>query len=731
MPAGSPRAQAADRAAPARAAAPAHAALVAALALGIPAVGWAVAPTPGLVSMVFGDESAATADDARAALFNPAAASLRYPSEFVFAWERARPRGEVNHLLFARDGFAARVTRIKDSTEFFGASFARGSSERLRVGLGPTWLLDPRTHQVATDWRLGALTRPTPWLSLGGVAEHLFQSDFQSRRLGRAYDLAVGLRPLALARPVAHTLGTDLTLSADAVVPEDGEWSQTRVRVAVALEPRAGVLLRAAFQDHRGVQIGVGLEGVRGGLHARQAYRDGSRSSETYSVSIHEGEDASALASRGERRVAAVRVSGDLADERRDLPPAGGAGETTPVAPIHDQLERALADPLTRGVLLDVGDTSNLAQIEELRGRVAELRAKGKPVVAYLERGGTRGDLYLASDCDRIVTTPRATFDALARRADPAAPRKSPTDDRLLRQERELLVAAVSAARGLDHERSKALLDGPIGTASTAQRAGLVDSIGYREEALDALAGMCGLRTGPRVIGLECPRAARREWRVPTRVAVVYASGVIGSATLTREIESAFGRRGVRAVVLRIESPGGSALACDLVDHALSRMKRQTAKPLVISMGGIAAGGGYHIALRGDRLLADRFTRTGAIAAPADEASRALVAEVAEMRRLKSAAVDSAAGGRQWMGDGALAHGLVDEIGGLDRAIAEARRLAHIPAGEKIAIAEYRGPVADARERLEGYGPRALRGHPARLPESAGPLEWVDDEPAP
>jgi len=91
------------------------------------------------------------------------------------------------------------------------------------------------------------------------------------------------------------------------------------------------------------------------------------------------------------------------------------------------------------------------------------------------------------------------------------------------------------------------------------------------------------------------------------------------------------------------------------VDDALARMKGLTAKPLVVSMGGIAGSGGYHIALRGDRLLADRLTRTGAIGAPTDEASRAFVAEVAEARRLKPAAVDSAAGGRMWMGDSALA----------------------------------------------------------------------------
>src|SRR5207244_533799 len=103
---------------------------------------------------------------------------------------------------------------------------------------------------------------------------------------------------------------------------------------------------------------------------------------------------------------------------------------------------------------------------------------------------------------------------------------------------------------------------------------------------------------------------ARREWTVPTRIAVVYAAGAIetgssgndlllgpfmGSETVSRQIERAFRNPRVEAVVLRVESPGGSSLGSDLIHHAIMRIKRETGKPLIVSMGGAAASGGYNI----------------------------------------------------------------------------------------------------------------------------------------
>ena len=150
---------------------------------------------------------------------------------------------------------------------------------------------------------------------------------------------------------------------------------------------------------------------------------------------------------------------------------------------------------------------------------------------------------------------------------------------------------ALCADRGLARERVLGLLDGRPWRAEDLAAAGLVDSAGYREDALALLGGLCGMGEKPRTVSLAKRPPARREWTVPSPVAVVYAQGGIetgrsggdllfgpslGSATLIEQLERAFRRREVKAVVLRVESPGGSALASDLIHHATLRLKRET-----------------------------------------------------------------------------------------------------------------------------------------------------------
>ncbi|MBI5711735.1 MAG: S49 family peptidase [Candidatus Eisenbacteria bacterium] len=781
----------------------------------------AAAPSPDPQVLLYGNESAATADDARGLLFNPAAVGVRYPSELFVSWTRWGPKRELNNQVLALGGFALQAQRLRDSSQAYGFSLAAGG-ERLRWGSTSAWLVDAHTHEIEADHRIGLLSRPAPWLSCAYVLDHLTQPVFRYQRLSRLHTLAVGLRPLALSRPLAHGWGTRLTLTGDVTMVEDGEWRQSRVRVGGELELLPGLMLRGAVEDHRGLHVGFGLRGPRLGLHAQSASVDGAHRYDTYGASLHSGEDASIFASPALRRVAVVRAGGRLGDDALSGVSLLGAENTTPVKPLRDQLERALDDPLTRGVLLDLRGVSNMAQIEELRPRVEKLRRAGKPVVAYFENGGGRGDFYLAGVCDRIVATPEAEFGALGLRVErryyrqllaswgvrmdrtsygkyksafrnfsvdstPAPDREA--IERSLDVQQELFVSALTADRKLDRARLLGVLDGRMWSTSDLQSAGLVDSVGYRDDALRALGRLCGLGEKPRTVDLRRARTARREWTVPERIAVVYASGGIdvgrsgndlltgpfmGSETVTAQIESAFRTPGVKAVVLRVESPGGSAVASGVVHHATARMKRETGKPLVVSMGGVAASGGYYISSRADRIFADRFTRTGSIGvlqikpslegwyrrhdvrqdafdrgdkmwgwsqgrdwtpeaqAIADSATlrfyRSFVGIVAEDRKLPEDQVDAVAQGRVWLGEDALERRLVDQIGGLDDAIAEARRRAGIPEGEKIRLREYRRPRPGFLQRLVGSAVSDAWERTMRLPEPGTMLYRADDE---
>lgn len=781
------------------------------------------APAPPQPTLIYGNDSAAFCDGARGMLFNPAAIGVRYPLELLLTSARSGNRSlEIRDGVLAWGGLGLRAQRVRHETETYGVGVA-GGDERLRLGLTWEWIEDARTREVEADHALGALARPHPWLSLGAVVNHASQPVFRGGVLSRTYTLALGIRPLALSRPIAAGWGTRLTFTSDCVVPEGGGWGKTRVRIGGELEPIPGLMLRGAVEDHGGLHLALGVSAPQAGLHSRTARAHGRHRDDTHALSFHAGEEPTAFAGAAARRVAVVRVGGELGDDALAGVSLYGTVSTTPVRPIHRQLERALEDPLTRGVLLEMRGATSMAQLEELRPRIARLRAAGKPVVAYLEHGGGRGDLLLAGACDRIVTSEEADFAALGLRVERRYWRRLlaawgvrvdrssygryksafrnlsvdsiPAPDREaiehnLDVSQELFVSTLSRDRGIPRERLLTLLDGRAWPAEDVRRAGLLDSIGYREDALRVLGALCRLGREPRTAKPEEP--AQRSWNTPSRVAVVYASGGIetggsgndlltgpfmGSETLAAQLESAFENPEVRAVVMRVESPGGSVLGSKLIAHAAERWKRKTGKPLIVSMGGVAASGGYAISLPGDRLFADRYTYTGSIGvltlkpsfegwlarhrvheddfergsfmrgwsyardwdaalqASADSAIRAtyhrFVADVSRHRGLSVEEVDRVAQGRVWMGEDARSRRLVDEIGGLEDAIAEARRRAGIPAGEKIRIAEYRRPEPPFFQRVIGRWVRDAWARSVHLPEPGALYYLSDVEEAP
>lgn len=765
-----------------------------------------------------GNESAAATDDAIGFLVNPAAGGIRYPAEIAFGFTEPVPDGPAagfGVLALGRIGLAHedRGGGHRRWTLALGGEEHRG----LRLGSRVQWLDAPGGGAVP-DWSAGFLSRPAPWLSLGGVGAHLLEPRVAGVRREREWTAAIALRPLGLDRARAHRLAPRLTLSADAIWREDDALDRARLRFGGELELAAGLALKAGA-TRGGWQAGVALLAPRSTLAARSAFdRDGARLATTWMASLHRGEERSALpGARG--RVATLVLGGPLADE----PAPGGLleGGTSSAGYVHRVLERALDDPRTRGVLLELRGVSGMAQLEELRPRIARLRAAGKPVVAFLEYGGGRGDLYLAAACDRIVTSEEAFFAGLGLRVERRSYRSalarhgitversaigryksawrsfsvdSTTDadeesiDHLLDRSQELFVAGVSGARGLDPARLVPALDGRAWHARDLAALGVVDSIGYREDALRILGRLAGLGPAPRAVDLARHPPAHRDWHVRRGVAIVYASGemmngrsandpvlgaVLGAETLSRTLESAFTRDDVAAVVLRIESPGGLVTAANLMHHAAARWKRETGKPLIVSMGRVAASGGYYLATAADHIVLNRHTATGSIGvvfikpslegfyakhgvrqefferggfmrgtslaadwdarlqAAADSAVartyEGFLRKVAEGRGLPPGEVRQAAEGRVWLGDDAVALRLADRIGGLDEAVREARRRAGIPEGERIAPVEYRRPRGTLIERLLGA---ALGGALERARGlAAGPAYRAGDTP--
>jgi protease-4 len=480
-----------------------------------------------------------------------------------------------------------------------------------------------------------------------------------------------------------------------------------------------------------------------------------------------------------------VRLAGDLPELPAPRLPFAAEGALG-LLELLRTLERAAGDPQIDGVLLRFSGASlGFSQALSLRRAVDAVRAAGKPVAAWAERldaheylvasaasrlwlapvgelflVGLRLDgLYLRGLLDRLDIAPEVIRIGSHKSAAEHFTRESMSAEE--REQLEALIddwfgelsARIAAGRTLDAEAVGALVDrGPF-RAAVAAEVGLSDGCLYPDElqaALEALTPVPpGDRPGPRRARLieaaayHALRARDVGWRplfreLP-RIAYVVAHGAIHRGSGARGIASNSVRRlletlgrddDVRGVVLRIDSPGGDGLASDLLWRAVSQLARE--KPVIASLGDVAASGGYYVACAADAIFAEAGTLTGSIGVvggkanleglyrrigiardavergaragmlsdargftPGERAAlrddmtalyTSFVARVAEGRQLSLPAVERAAQGRVWSGVRALSLGLVDALGGPLDALREARRRAGLREGERVLI---------------------------------------------
>ncbi len=455
----------------------------------------------------------------------------------------------------------------------------------------------------------------------------------------------------------------------------------------------------------------------------------------------------------------------------------------TRLSDIVEGLRRARGDDRVRALVAKVGGGRiGLARVQEIREAVTGFRESGKLAVAWAETFGefTHGNLpyYLATAFDRIYLQPSGSVgltgvaveqlflhDALAKvgigfesakrheyktAADSLTergftPPAREAAERLAASVAEQISAAIAERRGKTVADARALLDrGPF-LAADALAEGLVDTLAYRDEVYAEVRR----QAGPDAILQYVVRyqrghaLAQRARRLPNprerHVAVIYASGpirqgrssrgpagaAIGSDTITAALRAATADERARAIVLRVNSPGGSAVASDAIWREVVRT-RAAGKPVVVSMSDVAASGGYYISMAADAIVAQPGTLTGSIGvimgkpvvagaleragvttdsvaegaratmlAPThpftadewerinswlDAVYRDFIEKVAAGRRMPVDRVHEIARGRVWTGADAAGNGLVDELGGLRAATEIARRRAGLPA---------------------------------------------------
>lgn len=451
---------------------------------------------------------------------------------------------------------------------------------------------------------------------------------------------------------------------------------------------------------------------------------------------------------------------------------------------LRHALEAAATDPAVKTVVVEIlAPAIGLATAQEIHGLLRKIVAAKKRVVAVLSGDNvTVRDYLLASGAGEVVINPDSAMlmlgvaaggfflkNAIAKigveaqtlqwkeykgaaemfNREAMSPELRESLEAIISDWKTVLAESVAAARGLSVERARKLVGSGFMSVRAACEAGLADRAGYVE---DLRAELEPEDKEPKFVGLgrylrhvEYVRDGRRR----ARIALIHGLGPViageppaageflSGERVAEEIRNAAHDESVRAIVFRVNSPGGSAVGSDLVWRAVREAQRRQ-KPVVVSMGDVAGSGGYYVAMAADAIVAEPATITGSIGvvytkfsvadllrqigvgidvAKSDQISDALslarpmteaelaqlnqvvgelyanfTAKVAEGRKLDAGLTEEVARGRVWSGVAAKARGLVDELGGLGRAVEIARAKAGLAAEEAHELVLYPAP---------------------------------------
>jgi len=475
------------------------------------------------------------------------------------------------------------------------------------------------------------------------------------------------------------------------------------------------------------------------------------------------------------------------------------------VEQVWDSFRRAATDSRIHGILfephgLDIG----WGKMQEIHDEIVQFKKSGKPIVTFL-RSPTAREYYLASATDKIFISPedsldlkglaaesmffKQTLDKVGVKAEvihagkykdagdmltqtSMSPETREVLNAVLDQYYGNLIATVAEGRKKQPDAVRALIDDGPFLARDALSGGLIDSLGYEDQAIAEMQNRLKQSELKKISVKAYVKGVAPGSGGGHRIALIVGQGMItaGSGNETADDESFTGTgfikllkqvendSSIQGVIMRIDSPGGDAVASDDILHEAKNLSKK--KPLVISMGDEAASGGYYVAVTGDPIIAYPNTLTGSIgvifakftlrglfdkvgvdqqilmrgryadiessAVPLSDAARqklsgqidafyrAFVGHVAEGRKRPFDQIEPLAQGRVWVGAQAKDNGLVDQLGGLDRAIEVLKQQAHMPPSDRVTLVPYPGrrsvldllvsrsdPTAEVQMRLE------------------------------
>jgi protease-4 len=742
--------------------------------------------------------STAVTDDALSLRSNPAGLGVKRGPE-IFLLSYSRNGGfERNGAFFTRllgIGLGAEFVDeapVRYNRYYLGTGFDLGMG--IKFGFAYNWV---KHLDLDGGWNAGLLFRPNEKWSLGLTAINLNTPRLYSPvpangeavingslntvqgKIYPRYNIGVGLRPVE----------EKLTLSVDVSFLKDefhdyGDSLDLTLRAEY--EPFAGLYLNLEDKPQArywggGIKFALPDIGVQ--TYGIMNKSDGTMGS-TYLVHLSSNPMRSFTIPEGQIYVQA-EISGPIVEEENPWNPF--AVKNPSLRRVVRAIELLQEDPGVGGLILRLGLLDcGYATVQELRAALSKFREAGKRLYIYADFCDNK-EYYLASVADKIYMCPagflnltglslqtvfvkgtldklgivaeveqigeyKSAGDMLTREGMSQAHRKAESE--LLNSLYSDFTQTISQGRGISPDSLKTIIDrGPF-TSSQAYTAGLVDSLLYLDELEDLIKNKAG-RKNRLVEGKDYWRYGEYEtsWGAPflKHIAIIYVSGLIvsgdsgsdfllgemvGAETICQALKEAREDPLVKAIVMRIDSPGGDGMASDLIWREMKKtVSGEKRKPIIVSMGDVAASGGYYVACMADTIVADAGTITGSIGVVSGkfdfsrlyqklglnfeiikqgehsdfftttrswtreerEQDRRIVEEfyadfinrVSQGRGMSEEQVKAVAEGRVWSGQQALEKGLVDEIGTMNDAIQMAMVSAGVQPGERAAFSFY------------------------------------------
>lgn len=646
--------------------------------------------------------------------------------------------------------------------------FATGENAALSFGTSYQWRSsDDPIQDKSHFWAHGLTWRPHEMVSLAAAVDNYNRMKVLGTRTDREFTYSAAL----------NLLDGRLIVGGDWYQRTSERLKDGTYHVAASFEVSDGLTVYADMDDDDNYYLGgrVNLTNWFVGSHSRFHRDDGYQGGVFY---IGVSEDRRKPIVRVPHEIVQMRLTGDIPDR----PPDRTLFGPTPMTTFEwvQLLDKAATDPMVSAVVLTV-DHPNLggARAEEIRRAIERVREAGKYVVVYLDGMISNRDFFIATAADQIVIPPVSTVDLLGLRAEVTFVKrlldkigvqadlehigdyKSASDlltrtsmsdahrealNRLLDDLDAYWVEEMANGRGTSVERVREwIAHGPY-VSVDARAAGMVDAVAHPDQ-LDAIVRNA---IGSLAISIKQRDFMKRtyyktEWGSPPEIAVIFAEGfiaegedgengllgkVMGSRTIGGAIRAAREDRDVKAIVLRVNSGGGSVFASDDIWREVSRTAG--VKPIVVSFGDVAASGGYYIACAADSVFALPNTITGSIGIISgklvldslydkigldkvivtrgryadlygmdrrfDDDERAIVRSqmaqaygrfvdhVADGRGLPADSVDAIGQGRVWSGAAARELGLIDRYADLSESIIAAARMADIKSGTTIEV---------------------------------------------